>query len=399
MGFRCFVLLAGLSCAFAGGGFDAPRLSGPRDEPFVAQPAIEAELVASLNRERERSGRPALRSVPALVNVARAHSRLMAAARRLFHVSEGEEPLPERLVAAGLFFAKSGENVARSDSFLPGLIHQALLESPAHRENMLDAVFDAVGIGVVSEDNRTFYVSEVFLQSIATVDPEKAVEELKRQVNQIRRAAGARDLAFWDEADRFAATMLLARLSGEPAPEPAAMFGGFNGFFSESPRLGFEDRAVSEIADPRYTHAALALEFRRTKANPGGAYLLVLLLLSRDQLDRPPEELGRAVLEGLNAKRGQRGIPGLELSSALMDEARRTSLVLSRERGIVRPASRPAYGHRVMTYLTFDPSGLPGEVAGQVLRTEVRSIGIRAVFLRTEEYPMGVILVVLVIGS
>jgi Cysteine-rich secretory protein family len=400
MGFRLLVLVGALSCVFAaGGGSDVRRSPGPQNKDFLTPARIEGAIVEALNGERERNGRPALRSLPALADIARAHSQMMAAAQRLFHASELEKPLHERLVAAGLFFGKSGENVARSDSFLPGLIHQALLESPAHRENMLDPDFDAVGIGVVSVDDRAYYVSEVFLQSIPAVGREEAAAELKRKVNEIRRAAGAPPLAFWEEADRFAETMLLARIKGDPAPGPSARFGGFKGFFSESPRLGFEEKAASEVANPRYTHAGLAVEFRRTTANPGGAYLLVLLLMSRDQLDRSPEELGRAVLESINAERGRLGIPGIELSPALMDEARRAPSVLSRETGRGRLASLPAYGHRIMTYLTFDPSSLPAEISSQVFRAEVRSIGIRAVFRRTEEYPMGVILVVLVIRA
>jgi len=321
----------------------------------------------------------------------------MAAASRLFHVSELEKPLHERLVAAGLFFAKSGENVARSDSFLPGLIHQALLESPSHRENMLDPDFDAVGIGVISVDRRIYYISEVYLQSIPTVDREAGAAEMKRRANEIRRAAGAPPVAFGEEADGLAERMLFARLSGALAPAAPAKFSGFRGFFSESPRLGFEDKAVSEVANSRYTHAGLALDFKRTKANPGGAYLLVLLLMPGNWLDRSAEELERAVLEGINAKRGRLGIPGLELSPAFTDEARRAWSVLSGEGEKVRLAPLPSTGHRIMTYLTFDPVDFPAEVERDVVQPGVRFIGIRAVFQRTKEYPLGVVRVVIVI--
>jgi uncharacterized protein YkwD len=380
------------------GGSESWWSSGPQDKDFLTPPAIEEGILVSLNRERERNGRPPLRSLPALAEVARAHSREMAAASRLFHVSESEKPLNDRLVAAGLFFAKTGENVARSDSFLPALIHQELLESPPHRENMLDSDYDAVGVGVVSVDNRTYYVSQIFLRSILTLDKEAATAELKRHANEIRRAAGVPPLVFWEEADTFADVMLLSRSHGAQVPEPPARFGAVKGFFSESPFLGFQDKAASEIVKPPYTHAGLALDFRRTIANPGGAYLLAMLLMSENQLDRPEADLVSAVFDAVNARRHARGLPELEMSASLTGEARKAASASDAGGGRGRPTSQPVSGHRVMTYITFDPADLPAAVESRVLEAGWRFIGIQAAFRRTKEYPMGVIRVALVIS-
>jgi len=390
-------LVGAILCSLpAKGGPASPPSTGRQATAILAPPAIEEGLLEALNRERQRNGRPPLRPLPALADVARSHSRKMAAASRLFHVSESERPLGDRLVAAGLFFAKSGENVASSDSFLPALIHQALLESPPHRENMLDPDYDAVGVGVVSVDNRTYYVSQVFLRSILTLDKEAATAELKRQANEIRRAAGAPPVLFWEEADTLADVMLLSRSHGAQAPEPPGRFGAVKGFFSESPFLGFQDEAASEIVKPSYTHAGLALDFKRTIANPGGAYLLAVLLMSENQLDRPEAELVSTALAAVNARRRSRGLRELKVSSGLTDEARRAASILNGVADEKRLTSPPESGTRVMTYFTFDPAVFPPEVESHVLKPGLRSIGISAVFRRTDEYPLGVIRGVLV---
>ncbi|MDH4197371.1 MAG: CAP domain-containing protein [Candidatus Aminicenantes bacterium] len=387
-------------CFFPAHGGPAPSsFSGRQAAAFLTPPVIEEGLLDSLNRERERNGCPPLRPLPALADVARVHSRKMAAAARLFHVSESEEPLNDRLVAAGLYFAKTGENVARSDSFLPAFIHQALLESPPHRENMLDPDFDAAGVGVVSVDNRVFYVSQIFVQSIRILDEDEAAAELKRQVNEIRRTAALPPLVFWEEADRFAENMVFLRRRAAAAPEPPARFGAVSGYYFESTSLSLPEAAVSEIARTAYTHAGLGVDFMRTKTNPGGAYILALILMSENELNRPAQELERTALRAINAKRLALGRPGIDLSPALTEEARRAASALNGEAEKKRPAPPPESGFRIMTYVTFDPADLPVEVERHVLTAELRFIGIQAAFRRTKEYPLGVIRVILVIGD
>lgn len=383
----------------AHGGLAPSSFSGRQATDVLTPTVIEEGLLDSLNRERERNGCPPLRPLPALVDVARAHSRKMAAASRLFHDSESEKPLTDRLVAAGLYFSKAGENVARSDSFLPAFIHQALLESPPHRENILDPDFDAVGVGVVSVGDRTYYVSQVFLRAIRILDEDEAAAKLRRLADEIRREAGLPLLVFWEEADRFAGTILVSRSRGDPPPKPPARFGGVKAVFTESPFLGFEDKTASEIVNPLYTRVGLALDVKRTKANPGGAYLLALLLMFDLQLDRPEEEMARAVLDAVNADRTRLGLPGLRSAASLAAKARRAASASAGDRGKGSPLSLPEPGYRFMTYTTFDPGDRPAEVDEQVLAAGLRSIGIRAACRRTEEYPLGAIQVVIALRA
>ena len=43
-------------------------------------------------------------------------------------------------------------------------MHQAFMNSPEHRKNILDPKFDSVGVAIVTSDT-TIFVTEVFMQS------------------------------------------------------------------------------------------------------------------------------------------------------------------------------------------------------------------------------------------
>jgi uncharacterized protein YkwD len=45
-------------------------------------------------------------------------------------------------------------------------IHDAFMNSPAHRSNILDTDFTEVGIGTATDENGTLYVTEVFRQPL-----------------------------------------------------------------------------------------------------------------------------------------------------------------------------------------------------------------------------------------
>lgn len=117
--------------------------------------ADEERFVELINSERRSVGSGPLVVLPELVEGARRHAARMAAEETIFHnknlgdITDGWKLL--------------GENVGRGGNI--ETLHQAFMKSPGHRDNLLNPVFDGVGVGVVWSEGVP-YVVEVFMDSI-----------------------------------------------------------------------------------------------------------------------------------------------------------------------------------------------------------------------------------------
>ena len=83
----------------------------------------------------------------------------MLATGKLGH-DVGNGNVRRRLDRAGIVVVTGGENVARAGSIERA--HRVLWESPSHRETLLYERYDALGLGVATEDDGTVWVCEVF---------------------------------------------------------------------------------------------------------------------------------------------------------------------------------------------------------------------------------------------
>ncbi len=109
-------------------------------------PAAEQALFDLINRERIGAGLQPLEWCERCAEVARRHSRDMYEEGYFSHVDvDGVDPF-ERLQAAGIGYASAGENLAIAPTAPEA--HQGLMASEDHRENILRAGFDQVGIGI-----------------------------------------------------------------------------------------------------------------------------------------------------------------------------------------------------------------------------------------------------------
>lgn len=112
-----------------------------------------------LNRTRVSDGLHPLVWDDRLTGLAREHALDMAHRNYYSHVSpEGLSPF-DRMRAAGALASYAGENIAESED-VPDA-EAALLNSPEHRDNMLDDHYDHVGIGVaVTPDGALLFVED-----------------------------------------------------------------------------------------------------------------------------------------------------------------------------------------------------------------------------------------------
>jgi uncharacterized protein YkwD len=109
--------------------------------------SVEARMLDLLNLDRVAAQRKPVAPDTKLATAARAHSEDMVTHAFFGHVSPTTGTTEDRLRRAHLLFRQVGEDVARAGSAEEA--HRGLMQSPAHRESMLDRDFTHVGIGAV----------------------------------------------------------------------------------------------------------------------------------------------------------------------------------------------------------------------------------------------------------
>lgn len=106
----------------------------------------ESRVLQLINRERSERGLVLLRLHRPIREVARDHSADMYRRGYFAHVNpDGLDPF-DRIRAAAINFSFAGENLALAPTV--ELVHQGLMNSPRHRDNILKEEFTHVGIGV-----------------------------------------------------------------------------------------------------------------------------------------------------------------------------------------------------------------------------------------------------------
>ena len=122
-------------------------------------PDLESDFLRLLNDDRRANGLVGLEIMPELVDGARDQAAAMAEAGYLFH-----NPALGSVLADG--WEKLGENVGIGYS--AATLHQAFMNSPGHRANVLDTGYEYIGIGVELEDDGAIWVTFVFADMIGT---------------------------------------------------------------------------------------------------------------------------------------------------------------------------------------------------------------------------------------
>jgi uncharacterized protein YkwD len=133
----------------------------PAAAPHVSESEMEAQLHAAINGRRQSRGLAPLVMDAGMAEIARQHSRDMAAERVPF----GHDGFDRRWTAArGLGpYSTFAENVGYNDfpaDRAATIAFEGFVRSSSHRRN-LDGTFTRTGIGV-ARTGRTYYFTQVF---------------------------------------------------------------------------------------------------------------------------------------------------------------------------------------------------------------------------------------------
>ena len=122
----------------------------PTESELKVDESDEQKMVDLVNQERAKVGAGKLTVSDTMTAVARAHSKDMFLRRYFSHINpEGQSP-GDRLQKAGINFTTAGENIAYAPDLMTA--HTGLMNSPGHRQNILDPSFHRIGIGIITTD-------------------------------------------------------------------------------------------------------------------------------------------------------------------------------------------------------------------------------------------------------
>lgn len=158
--FVCTVFLQGM-LAFAA---PVPAKSTSAPVPAAKTYALSSQeqlAVNLLNQARQNEGLEPLKVNLQLSKLAADYALDMRNRKFFAHVDpDGKDPF-ERMAAVGIDFPNAGENIALSPDVETA--HRMLLESPLHRENILNPKFTEIGIGVRPDARGGVYLVQEFI--------------------------------------------------------------------------------------------------------------------------------------------------------------------------------------------------------------------------------------------
>ena len=174
----CAVLLAPASASAQ------PQSNTGGQNAAGANLQAEAEqLLAMANRARSIAGLGQLQWDAGLARAALYHCRWMVREGPIAHRYDGELDLQERAANSGARFGTIEENVAIGST--PAVIHEAWMNSPGHRANLLSPEVDRVGIAVIASRGVLYAV-----QDFARDVPSLTAEQVEARVAELVRVSG-----------------------------------------------------------------------------------------------------------------------------------------------------------------------------------------------------------------
>ncbi|MGW4508532.1 CAP domain-containing protein [Streptomyces sp. NPDC004436] len=129
-----------------------PQAPAPVQPSAAPATGAAAEVLALVNQERAAAGCQALTLNAKLTKAAQDHSADMASHSNMSHTgSDGSDP-GQRITRAGYTWSTYGENVAYGYGSAKAVM-DGWMNSPGHRQNILNCSFKEIGIGLAQPNN------------------------------------------------------------------------------------------------------------------------------------------------------------------------------------------------------------------------------------------------------
>jgi uncharacterized protein YkwD len=158
---QAIALLAALVAGFLPGEI-LPKAMAQTPAVTVAQtnPTVAEELLQLVNAERQRVNASPLVLNAQLIAAAQRHSDGMAASRRISHTGSDGSTMRSRIDATQYSWSTIGENIAMGQPTAAAVM-AAWMNSPGHRQNILNPAFTELGVGYATGAGRPYW-TQVF---------------------------------------------------------------------------------------------------------------------------------------------------------------------------------------------------------------------------------------------
>jgi len=125
---------------------------------------VRAEMLAQVNAQRRKAGAPPLALNADLQEAAQAHAQDMLARGFFAHKSPSGTTVRERSRKAGYDWRAIGENIAEGQTSVNEVM-TTWMNSPGHRENILNPAFRELGVGLVLGKGRDGEYRVIWVQN------------------------------------------------------------------------------------------------------------------------------------------------------------------------------------------------------------------------------------------
>jgi len=174
---------------------------------FLKTPEVETRPVSFLekliyervNEERLKHNLPRLEWASDVAEVARRHSEDMALKEYFAHENKEGEIVGERLEKAGIVFTVSAENLFKCENY-PDIVEESVIgwmQSPGHRENILNDQVEETGVGVYKVVGKNeYYITQNFIRRALKFIPlssKLSEEEIDKIFNIVKDAITGSD--------------------------------------------------------------------------------------------------------------------------------------------------------------------------------------------------------------
>lgn len=236
------------------------------NEKWEVMRADEARVFALGNAARAAQGLKPVDWDPALAAAALQHCERMADDGTISHRYSDEADIDVRAAQAGAHFSLVEENVAEGPSAT--LIHQAWMNSPRHRENLLSPDVNRVGVAVVSRGNILYAVVD-FTLAVPVWSP----EQVEAAISSLVKAQGLSV-----DSNSAAARVACAQDHGIPAVLDGAR-PEFIMRWKDTQLVRLPQPLLARIETGQYREAAIGSCDTNTAENAFTAYRVAVLLL------------------------------------------------------------------------------------------------------------------------
>lgn len=123
--------------------------------------AEEQQMLDLINAARASAGVKALQFDQNLIKIARLKSQDMEKNNYFAHTSPTYGTPFEMMKSFGIIYKTAGENIAAHSGVAKA--HEALMNSPGHRANILNSSFNYIGIGIVKSNRYGLLITQMFV--------------------------------------------------------------------------------------------------------------------------------------------------------------------------------------------------------------------------------------------